>query len=177
MATGAAATRPKNVGTYFGVSLPVWVLIFLAAGLAVGLLFPKNSLAAAAYVSGTWFPKAVVTFAGPLIFGLLAAATAKLVLLHGRRARRLFGLIVALYLALGVASLIFVTVLIPFLTKLPFVVSDAGVIGSRRVVRAIRAPLSLSSSPRSRSFSLCLAPCSSDICPPSCRRCAASPAA
>ncbi|MBZ5643427.1 MAG: dicarboxylate/amino acid:cation symporter [Acidobacteriia bacterium] len=129
LASDATATRPKNVGTYFGVSLPVWVLVFLAAGLAVGLLFPRNSLAGAAYVSGTWFPKAVVTFAGPLIFGLLAAATAKLVLLHGRRARRLFGLIVALYLALGVASLIFVTVLIPFLTKLPFVVSDAGVMG------------------------------------------------
>jgi Na+/H+-dicarboxylate symporter len=129
LATDAARTRSKNVGKYFGVSLPVWVLIFLAAGLAVGLLFPKNSFAGAAYVSGTWFPKAVVTFAGPLIFGLLAAATAKLVLLHGRRARRLFGLIVALYLALGIASLVFVTILIPFLTRLPFVASDAGVMG------------------------------------------------
>lgn len=95
----------------------------------MGLLFPKNSLAGAAYVSGSWFPKGVVTFAGPLIFALLAAATAKLVLLHGRRAQRLFGLIVALYLALGVASLAFVTVSIPFLTKLPFVTADAGVLG------------------------------------------------
>ena len=105
------------------------MLVFLAVGLVVGLLFPKNSLASAAYVSGSWFPKGVVTFAGPLIFALLAAAMAKLVLHHGRRARRLFGLIVALYLALGVASLAFVTVWIPFLTKLPFVTSEAGVLG------------------------------------------------
>jgi len=129
LATDAAKNRPKNVGKYFGISLPIWVLIFLAVGLAVGLLFPKNSLAGAAYVSGSWFPKGVVTFAGPLIFALLAAATAKLVLLHGRRAQRLFGLIVALYLALGIASLIFVTLLIPLLTTLPFVTSDAGVMG------------------------------------------------
>ena len=105
------------------------MLIFLAVGLAVGLLFPKNRFAGAAYISGSWFPKGVVTFAGPLIFALLAAATAKLMLLHGRRARRLFGLIVALYLVLGVASLVFVTAWIPLLTKLPFVASDAGVMG------------------------------------------------
>ncbi len=128
MATDAGKNRPE-IGKYFGVSLPIWVLVFLAAGLAVGLLFPKNQLAGAAYVSGSWFPKGVVTFAGPLIFALLAAATAKLVLLHGRRAQRLFGLIVALYLALGVASLVFVTILIPFLTKLPFAASGAGVLG------------------------------------------------
>ena len=128
MATDAARNRP-DVGKYFGISLPIWVLVFLAAGLAVGWLFPKNSFANAAYVSGSWFPKGVVTFAGPLIFVLLAAATAKLVLLHGRRAQRLFGLIVALYLALGVASLVFVTALIPLLTKLPFVSSGAGLSG------------------------------------------------
>ena len=128
MATDAGRNRPE-IGKYFGVSLPIWVLVFLAVGLAVGLLFPRNKLAEAAYISGSWFPKGVVTFAGPLIFALLAAATAKLVLLHGRRAQRLFGLIVALYLVLGVASLIFVTILIPFLTKLPFVSAGAGVLG------------------------------------------------
>ncbi len=128
MATDAAKNRP-DVGKYFGVSLPIWVLLFLAAGLVVGWVFPKNSLAGAAYVSGSWFPKSVVTFAGPLIFALLAAATAKLVLLHGRRAQRLFALIVALYLALGVASLVFVTIWIPFLTKLPFAASGAGMLG------------------------------------------------
>jgi Na+/H+-dicarboxylate symporter len=128
LSADAVRNRPE-IGKYFGVSLPIWVLIFLAAGLAVGLLFPKNRFAGAAYVSGSWFPKGVVTFAGPLIFALLAAATAKLVLLHGRRAQRLFGSIVALYLALGVASLIYVTVLIPFLTKLPFVAAGAGVLG------------------------------------------------
>jgi Na+/H+-dicarboxylate symporter len=128
LAKDTAKNRP-DVGKYFGISLPIWVLVFLAAGLTVGLLFSQNSLANAAYVSGSWFPKGVVTFAGPLIFALLAAATAKLVLLHGRRAQRLFGLIVALYLALGVASLVFVTFLIPLLTKLPFVASGAGVLG------------------------------------------------
>jgi Na+/H+-dicarboxylate symporter len=128
LATDAAKHRP-DVGKYFGISLPIWVLVFLAAGLAIGWVFPKNRLAGAAYISGSWFPKGVVTFAGPLIFVLLAAATAKLVLLHGRRAQRLFGLIVALYLALGIASLAFVTVWIPFLTKLPFVASDVGVLG------------------------------------------------
>jgi len=129
LAPDEGKNRPQSVGKYFGVSLPVWVLVFLAIGLAIGLLLPKNRFAGAAYISGTWFPKGVVTFAGPLIFALLAAATAKLMILHGRRARRLFGLIVVLYLALGVVSLMFVTAWIPLLTKLPFVTSGAGVMG------------------------------------------------
>jgi Na+/H+-dicarboxylate symporter len=125
------------------VSLPIWVLVFLAAGLGVGLLFPRNRFAGAAYISGSWFPKGVVTFAGPLIFALLAAATAKLVLLHGRRAQRLFGLIVALYLALGVASLIYVTLLIPFLTKLTFVAAGTGVLGPGTWIRQVASTIAL----------------------------------
>lgn len=101
----------------------------LAAGLILGLAFPHSRVTSAIYASGTYFPKTVVTFAALLIFVLLAGATAKLVLLHRRRAGRLFGLIVALYAGLGLASLVFGTLWIPLLTRLPFNVQGVVVAG------------------------------------------------
>src|SRR5215469_5649067 len=117
---GAATAKKNKVGVYLGISLPAWVLSALVFGLIIGVVFPKNRLAAAAFTSGTWFPKTIVSLAALLIFVLLAGATAKLVLFHGRRSGRLFRLIVALYVALGLASLIYVTLCIPLLTSLPF---------------------------------------------------------
>lgn len=92
----------------------------MAAGLALSLAFPKSRAVSLVFQTGTFFPKTVVTFATLLIFALLGGATSKLVLLHRRRAGRLFGLIVALYVGLGLASLIFGTLWIPVLTRLPF---------------------------------------------------------
>jgi len=125
MHSEAATAKKDNVGVYLGISLPAWVLSGLVLGLVLGTLFPKNHLLGAAFISGTWFPKSIVSLAVLLIFVLLAGATTKLVLFHGRRSGRLFGLILAFYLALGLASLVFVTLFIPLLTSLPFTTSGA----------------------------------------------------
>jgi Na+/H+-dicarboxylate symporter len=110
-------------GAYFGIPLPVWVICFLAGGVGVGVLFPDNRWVNAIYTTGTYFPKAVVTFATLIIFAILSGATAKLVLFHRQEAGRLFGLILLAYLALGVASLVYVTMWIPVLTNLPLTAS------------------------------------------------------
>ena len=109
----------RKPGAYFGLPLAFWVFVFLAAGLGAGLLFPGNRVAVAAYNSGTYFPKLIVTFATLIIFTLLSGATAKLVLFHRKQAGRLFALILAAYVALGAASLAYVAILIPILTGLP----------------------------------------------------------
>src|SRR6266852_6362332 len=111
--------RKAQPGAYFGIPLPIWVVVFMAGGLIVGAIFPGNRVAMAIYTSGTLFPKAVVTFATLVIFALLSGATAKLVLFHRQGAGRLFGLILAAYVALGFSSLVYVTLWIPVLTKLP----------------------------------------------------------
>src|SRR5579863_722962 len=120
-----AATRKSKPGAYFGIPLAVCVIALLAAGLLIGVLFRGNRFAAAVYSSGTYFPKLVVTFATLIIFALLSGATAKLVLYNRQGAGRLFGSILAAYIVLGFASLAYVTLWIPILTKLPF--ADPGV--------------------------------------------------
>ena len=132
-----ATSRWKNPGAYFGIPLPVWVLVFLGAGLTAGFLFPHNRVAIALYTSGTYFPKTVVTFATLVIFALLSGATAKLVLVHRQRARRLFGLILMAYVILGLVSLIFVTIWIPILTTLPLSVPGVAVLSLGQSLREI----------------------------------------
>jgi Na+/H+-dicarboxylate symporter len=112
--------KKAKPGAYFGVPLALCVITFLACGLLIGVLFPGNRVASAFYASGTYFPKLVVTFASLIIFALLSGATAKLVLFNRQGASRLFGSILAAYVVLGVASLIYVTIWIPILTKLSF---------------------------------------------------------
>jgi Na+/H+-dicarboxylate symporter len=124
-----ASSQKTNPGAYFGAPLALWVIVFLAGGLVIGALFPGNRLAVAIYISGTYFPKAVVTFATLVIFALLSGATAKLVLFNRQGAGRLFGTILAAYVALGFASLVYVTIWIPVLTKLPFVAPGAPILG------------------------------------------------
>ncbi|MGI5837893.1 MAG: cation:dicarboxylate symporter family transporter [Chloroflexota bacterium] len=121
--------RNRTEGVYFGIPLPFWVIGFLAFGLALGYLFPNDPVVNALYLSGTIFPKTIVTLAAFLIFNLLAAATAKLVLMHGDRAGRLFGLIFSIYVAMGAASLLLVAVLMPFLTGIPFILEGASTPG------------------------------------------------
>ena len=110
----------RKVGEYFGVPLAYWVIAFLSAGLALGLFFPKDPFVKFLYLSGTYFPKAVVTFAPFIIFNLLAASIAKLVLSSRYKAGRLFGLLLGLYVLMGLGALLFVSLWIPFLIKAPF---------------------------------------------------------
>jgi Na+/H+-dicarboxylate symporter len=127
--TKEVPSRKSKPGAYFGIPLPIWVIVFLAGGLAAGVLFPGNRIANAIYTSGTYFPKAVVTFATLIIFAILSGATAKLVLYHRQGAGRLFGMIVAAYVALGFASLVYVTIWIPILTQLPLTAPGVALVG------------------------------------------------
>ena len=123
--TQKTETRKPKPGAYFGIPLALCVMLFLACGLLIGVVFRGNRLAVAIYTSGTYFPKLVVTFATLIIFALLSGATAKLVLFNRQGAGRLFGSILAAYVALGFASLIYVTIWIPVLTRLPFAAAGA----------------------------------------------------
>jgi Na+/H+-dicarboxylate symporter len=96
----------------------VRILICLAAGLALGLLFPRNPFVLGLAQSGTWFPKTIVTFATALIFVLMSAALAKTFLTHRRSSRFLF-YVIGLYLVMGFVSLLYVSAWIPTLTGLP----------------------------------------------------------
>ncbi len=116
--------KEKKVGVFFGIPFPVWVIGFLITGFGLGYLYPKSLILKAIYESGSYFPKTVVTFSALLIFILLSAAMAKLVLFHREKAGKLFGLIFVIYFAMGLVSLIYVSVLIPLLTNLP--INQAG---------------------------------------------------
>jgi Na+/H+-dicarboxylate symporter len=135
--TKDAPAGKSKPGAYFGIPLPIWVMVFLAGGLVVGVLFPESRVANAIYMSGTYFPKAVVTFATLIIFAILSGATAKLVLFHRARAGRLFGLILLAYVALGFASLVYVTIWIPMLTNLRLTAPGAATLGPGQWLRLV----------------------------------------
>ncbi|MEP7307977.1 MAG: cation:dicarboxylase symporter family transporter [Acidobacteriota bacterium] len=90
----------------------------LAAGLALGLLFPRSPLVLGIAQSGTWFPKTIVTFAAAIIFILMSAALAKTLLTH-RRSGRFLLFTIGLYVLMGLVSLLYVSAWIPLLTGLP----------------------------------------------------------
>ena len=113
------ASRRRIAAVVSKIPFPVWVVGLLAAGLGVGILWPKNALVGAVYLSGTYFPKLIVSLAPLLIFHLLAAATAKIILLHKERAGRLFGLVVGLYVAMGAVSLFYAAVWIYYMVGVP----------------------------------------------------------
>jgi Na+/H+-dicarboxylate symporter len=138
----AARARESRSRLPLRIPLPIWVILFLVAGLAVGLLLPDNRTAQAIYTVGTYLPRAVVTFAALIIFAILSGATARLTLLHRQRAGQLFGLILLLYVALGLASLTYVTMWIPALTKLPLVAPGAAAPGLDEWLEEIAAALS-----------------------------------
>ena len=104
---------------YSSIPLPILVVGYLIAGLALGYCFPKNEFIGALHISGTYFPKTIVTFAALLIFNLLAAAMCKLMLYHKEQAGKLFGLIFCAYLFMGCVSLIYVTGWIMVLSDIP----------------------------------------------------------
>ena len=137
--TSGKKTKP---GAYFGVPLAFCVIALLAVGLLIGVLFRGNRLAAAAYTSGTYFPKLIVTFATLIIFALLSGATAKLVLYNRQGAGRMFRLILAAYVVLGFASLVYVTIWIPLLTRLPFAAPGAPILGVGQWIQQLAKSLS-----------------------------------
>lgn len=98
---------------------PVRVLSLLALGLALGLLLPRSPIVQALYLSGTYFPRFIVTLAAVIVFHLITAATAKLILNHRERAGALFLRIVSMYVLMGIVSLIYVTVWLALLAHLP----------------------------------------------------------
>ncbi|WP_303801690.1 cation:dicarboxylate symporter family transporter [Alicyclobacillus macrosporangiidus] len=95
------------------------MLLALVIGFGLGLEFPKNAVVQALALSGTYFPKTVVTFAAVVIFFLLSTATARLIMVHKERAGQFFGRIFVMYLALGLISLIWVTIFIWIVIGLP----------------------------------------------------------
>ncbi len=135
--TAKTSRKPAKPGAYFGIPLAVCVMFLLGLGLLAGLLFPGNRIATALYVSGTIFPKLIVTCATLIIFALLSGATAKLVLYNRKSAGRLFGLILAAYVVLGFASLAYVTLWIPVLTKLPLAAAGATAPGASQWLQQV----------------------------------------
>jgi Na+/H+-dicarboxylate symporter len=131
------SSRKTKPGAYFGIPLALWVFVFLASGLLVGILFPENRVAGVIYKTGTYFPKTVVTFATLVIFTLLSGATAKLVLFNRQGAGRLFGSILAAYVALGLASLVYVTIWILILTDLPVVAPGAPILRAGQWIQQV----------------------------------------
>jgi Na+/H+-dicarboxylate symporter len=123
------------------VPLPVRVLTLLALGLALGVLLPSNAVVRTLYVSGTWFPRFIVTLAAFLVFNLLAAAMAKLILYHKDRAGRLFLCILALYVVMGLVSLVYATGWLAFVSGLPLTLPGAPLPGPLDWLRQIGGTL------------------------------------
>lgn len=65
----------SKYGIFSKVPFPFWVIGSLFCGFGVGIAFPKSPIVHLMYVAGTYFPHAVVTFAGFLIFNLLGGAS------------------------------------------------------------------------------------------------------
>ncbi len=124
-AKSRAAIVSKWARAVGAVPLPLKVLSLLGLGLALGLAFPHNEVVRAVYVSGTYFPRLIVTLAAVLVFHLLTAAMAKLILNHKERAGKLFLRIVMLYVAMGIVSLIYATLWLGVLSDIP--TTQAGV--------------------------------------------------
>lgn len=118
------------------ISLPMRVVGFLAVGLALGFRFPHNEAVNMLFVSGTYFPRIIVTFAAFLIFNLLSAAMAKLMLFHKDKAGKMFGLIFSMYAVMGLVSLLYVTGWIVLFAAVPFTLPGGEATGP--VTRAAR---------------------------------------
>ncbi|SFD35723.1 Na+/H+-dicarboxylate symporter [Bacillus sp. OV194] len=104
--------KVSKKGLFKKVPYPYWVFITLSLGFLSGLYLPENQFVHALAVSGTYFPKTIVTLATAIIFFLLAGATAKLIMVHKDKAGPLFGRILILYLSLALAALLFTIVFI-----------------------------------------------------------------
>jgi len=116
--TETASIVRRRHGALPWIPPAVRIFIFLAAGLALGTILPRNPVVLALAQSGTWFPKTVVTVAPAIVFVLMSAPVAKTLLTHSRAGRFLL-IIVGLYVAMAAVSLVYVSFWIPPLTGLP----------------------------------------------------------
>jgi len=121
----ASSTTPNALRIFFrlimAVPLPLKVIVFLMCGFVLGACLPSNPIVRVVYNGATYFPRLIVTFAALLIFHLLSAAVAKLILYHKQQAGRLFLHLVSLYVLMGIVSLIYATLWIGELANLPLI--------------------------------------------------------
>lgn len=119
------------------IPLPVRVIVLLALGLVLGLVWPHSSVIKAIYLSGTYFPKSIVTLAGLIIFLLLAGTMSKLILHHKHRAGVLFVRILGIYVVIGFVSTIYATAWLGSFADLPLSLSGVSLLqrvgGARQI--------------------------------------------
>jgi Na+/H+-dicarboxylate symporter len=121
-------TLPKK-NIFKKVPFPYWVFITLAGGFLLGSYAPNQPFVKVLALSGSYFPKTIVTFAAAIIFFLLAGATSRLILVHKETAGKLFGSIFLSYLVLGLTSLIWCVLFILVFTGLPLTKNGAEAAG------------------------------------------------
>ncbi len=118
-----------NIKFVFNNKLFIYVILSLITGLTLGYFFPNHNLIKTLYISGTYFPKTIVTFAALIIFLLMGGAVSKLILTHRERAGRFFKIVFMLYVLMGFISLVYVVMWVPLLTDIPFRITGNKFIG------------------------------------------------
>lgn len=107
------------------IPLSYWVILTLGLGFLLGFYLPNNKTVQIIAKSGTYFPKTVVTFATVIIFFLLAAATARLIIIYKDKAGKLFSRTFLLYVVLGIVSLLWSALFVQLVVGLPMTVDGA----------------------------------------------------
>mgnify|MGYP001157634418 CR=1 FL=1 len=113
------ASKGSVARSLLKIPFSVIVIFAVALGFLLGYLLPENTVLMMIAVSGTYFPKTIVTFATVIIFFLLAGATAKLITVHKEKAGVFFSTTFIVYVVLGLISLIWVMGFIAMFIKIP----------------------------------------------------------
>ncbi|SEC01207.1 cation:dicarboxylase symporter family transporter [Paenibacillus sp. GP183] len=119
------ATKQQKRINLRKIPLAYWVIMTLILGFGLGLYLPNNKIVQVIAKSGTYFPKTVVTFATAIIFFLIAAATARLIITYKDKAGKLFSRTFLLYVVLGIVSLFWSSLFILFIIGLPLTTDGA----------------------------------------------------
>lgn len=119
------------------IPLPLRVVVLLALGLVLGLIWPQSTIVKDIYLSGTYFPKLIVTLAGLIIFLLLAGTMSKLILYHRHRAGILFVRILAIYVVVGFVSTVYAAAWLGCFSNLPISLSGVSLLKQVGGVRQI----------------------------------------
>lgn len=109
----------RGLSLFKCVPTTYWVFITLIIGFLTGSIAPKNPIVHFIAQTGTIFPKAIVTFAAPVIFFLLAGATIRVIKSQKGRAGKIVGMVFAAFLIVGLASLTWSTILVKMFIHLP----------------------------------------------------------
>jgi Na+/H+-dicarboxylate symporter len=120
-------TKQQKLFKLTNIPLAYWVIMTLVLGFGLGLYLPNNKIVQVVAKSGTYFPKTVVTFATAIIFFLISAATARLIMIYKDKAGRLFGWTFLLYVVLGFVSLIWSSLFFKLVIGLPLTIDGAKV--------------------------------------------------